>query len=323
MGFDRTKFLTASTSGNDGTYFTPPAGFYVMTLESAMTGNSKASNRFQVVFQWKISEDDEKFANKNCYQTIGLDGPQCDKGYEQLNRLINRLNYKGDPESFAVDPDGELSKLVGTSVRMAIKPNEKNPDFPFYNVQKVMYSPLEGEVGQTNVSPEDTDLLAPNPEVGDEDTVEVGDELNVTDKTGQFLAIVQMINESTNQVIVKKVSNGETTVAAVDQIAMSRKAADVKKNPSGMPITTVTNAAKQPAVKELAKPMETVADELPEEIEELEQLKLEIGMMVEGKYKDDKIVGKVHHIDTNSGIVKINMGGKAYPCKLDTIKLIS
>lgn len=317
MGFDRSKFLAANNAirEDSGDFFTPDPGFYICTLASAATGNAKTSGRFQVVFQWNIAPDDEKYPNKMFYDCIGLDN---EEGYKQLSRKLNRLGYKGDPESFAVDPDGELATLVNTQVRMQIQ-NAKNPEFRYYNIQKILSSPITDDAGKVNVQTEDTDLITETPPSND-DTIEPGDELHCKFKDGEGLAIVQLVNEASQQVVVTRTSTGATLVVNLpDVLRMSRKAREVIANPSGIPPQLQTPA---PATKELPKPMAaTPTEEVIEEIQE--EIKLEKGMMVEGIYNGQKIIGKVHIIDQPNAVVKIAMNGKAYPCKLDTIKVVS
>lgn len=93
-------------------------------------------------------------------------------------------------------------------------------------------------------------------------------------------------------------------------------------NPPENPPFEETNLQTEVNTQEVDNPQFDVVEQEVEAEPEADTPTLEKGMTVKATYRDQKITGVIREFTDNDTIVKIAMGGKIYPCKIETVQLV-
>lgn len=320
MAFNKEYFKQINQKLKDNKFPDLEDGLFNAELLDTDYGPSKNSGRLQASFKWKIDQDEVANAGRIAFDNIGLtdaQGVPSEGGYTAFGIRMRQLGLTNE-DAVADDPQGALQAVVGSKARIQLK---TDGEFQNVRVKKLLYSPLADNdpqpqaAGNGSAIPPTT-VAAPTPTPEPEptapdnaaaydnapfsntSTVEVKEGMEVVyrAKDGQKACIVETELEDSDQIMLRPKSGGKAFLA--------------KRTDCFFVVPSETVIAPTPEPE-------------PQPEAEEEAIVLEIGMNVRGKYKDTVITGTVKKIEEQLELVWITSGKMAYPCKLDTLELVS
>lgn len=294
--FDINKFKSSNNSMSDTRSDLPP-GFYICKFLGMSIGNSKASNRLQAVFNWKVdSQDGSECVGRNQSEYIGL---TTEKGYDILIIKLRQLGFSQE-EVENCSSQESLVKLSNTAVGSIVKMQvEKNGEFTNLKVKSLAYNarlsndlvatPMESNIGDNS----GTTVATATPDLPQNDFT--GKSVTIDGRKGK----VQFCDAKSNVTMIQ-FEDGSSEMVAYGIVANALIPSPAIPSPD--------TPVEELEVESEAPPMPSITP-------------LTLGVNAMGTYKDMTIVGEVK--EYNDTHVKIKFtDGKIYPCRRETVKVL-
>jgi hypothetical protein len=316
IGFNKDLFLKKNQDNNENNPFGEiQNGSYICDLIDAKLCYSKEKNTLQALFQWKIDPDsNDTHKGQNIFVCIKLENDDksvYEKGYEILDIVLKTMGVN-NPQVFVEDFENNMSRLVSSRARIKVEPNKQNPQYKQNRIEKLLKNAWRDGNGQAPVQTSNGSAAyydnKPFTNTRGENIVE-GATVSVRMKDGQYSCKIMSVVGAMKQAMVSFDSGVmQPQLVPFDDIF-------VVSSPAGGPSQTQPVETPQTTVVETVQVIEEIPVETP-------VVKLEVGMNVTGAYQGEVRRGPIYKIDETQNLVYINDGGKAYPCPLDTIKVI-
>lgn len=307
--FDKNAFLRANQKRQEE-FAEIDDGLYICTLNDAEVGPSKSSNRLQLKLEWIISDNDPVAPGKRIYQTVQLEKEDEEKretAYSIVAMLASQLGIR-NMEAFAEDPNTLLNKCIDTKARIQKSTNDGG--YSNIRIRKILertYSETDYEGFNQGLQSTQDDSVQET--TSQEVIVDVGQKVIATTPVGQLKGKIKEVRDADN--IIVQTINGDAISCKLLNLTFADFDDEIPDEPE-----------QQTSATELLQGIPADDDEVEEIPMGVTFSQLEKGMTVKGVFNDEVIVGAIHALKEEQGLVVIAKGNKGYPCKLDTITLV-